>query len=220
MTVYKTAKKVNAKQEDNTTNAEFIRASPHGLYFLIAEFRSYIKAANDYDVAHPSSLDAEQISFLYAVHDDLHKFLNPRPLSGPKKNVITKALRTKVALLKSAFIAHKSNATLRNPPLALNAAACQLIAATLEFVEAFTFLDGLIINIKNRPTGWAVKKRVAVIIIRHQKRTYEKSFPKFSEVLLALNRHKHHRRHQLSPRNYGNLKQQWQRGTYWHLIQP
>ncbi len=219
MGIYKSGKKVAAKHADNTTNAEFIRTSPHGLYFLITEFRSYIKVANEYETVKPSTLDAGQIAFLYQLHDDLHQFLNPRPLWGPKKNVITKLLRTKVIRLKSTFITHKASTSLLKLPLELNAAANRLIESTLEFVEAFDFLDRLIIRIKNRPTDWAVKKRVAVIFIRHQASTNKKSFPKFPDVLTALNRHKHTRKYQLSPRNYGNLKQQWQRGTFWHFIQ-
>lgn len=220
MTVVKSGKKVVPQHTAETTNAEFIRTAPHGLYFLITEFRSYIKVANDYNTVRPSTLDAGQIAFLYRLHADLDKFLNPRPLWGPKKNVITKALRTSVVRLNTRFIAHKANALVLNLPTPLSAAADRLIDSTLEFVEAFTFLDGLIINIKNRPTDWAVKKRVAVAIIRHQARTNKNFFPKFPAVLRALNRHKHIRKYQLSPRNYSNLKQQWQRGTYWHLIQP
>ncbi len=220
MTVYKSAKKVVAKHTDDTTNAEFIRNAPHGLYFLITEFRSYIKAANDYDAARPSTLDASQIAFLYQLHDDLYQFLNPRPLWGPKKNLITNSLRTKVARLKSTIIAHKASTPPLKLPSKLKAAAYQLIDSTLEFVEAFVFLDSLIVSIKNRPTDWAVKKRVAAIIIRHQECKSENSFPKFPAVLRSLNRHKHQRKHQLSPRNYENLKQQWRRGTYWYFIQP
>lgn len=220
MAVFKSGKRAVSKNTTNTTNAEFIRTAPHGLYFLITEFRSYIKAANDYNTVQPSTLDAGQIAFLYQLHADLDQFLNPRPLWGPKKNIITKALRTNVARLNTRFIAHKANALVLNLPTLLSAAADRLIDSTLEFVEAFTFLDSLIINIKNRPTDWAVKKRVAVAIIRHQTRTNKNSFPKFPAVLRALNRHKHNRKYQLSPRNYSNLKQQWQRGTYWHLIQP
>ena len=220
MAVYKSGKKIVAKHADDVTNAEFIRAAPHGLYFLITELRSYIKAANDYDTVRPSTLNAGQIAFLYQLHDDLHQFLNPRPLWGPKKNVITKLLRTKVVRLRSTFIAHKASTPLLKLPSELNAAANQLVESTLEFVEAFDFLDGLIISIKNRPTDWAVKKRVAAIFIRHQEHKNTKSFPKFPAVSRALNRHKHQRKHQLSPRNYGNLKQQWRRGTYWHFIQP
>ncbi len=220
MAIYKTGKAIVAKHEDHTTNAELIRTAAHGLYFLITEFRLYIKAAHDYDAAHPSSLDAGQISFLFTVHGNLHHFLNPRPLSGPKKNVITKALRTRVMQLKATFVAHKANEFLRELPSTLNSAAERLITATLEFTEAFVFLDGLIVDIKNRPTDWAVKRRVAAIIIRHQEKTNGNSFPKFPMVMSALNRYRRGRKHQLSARNYGNLKQQWQCGTYWHFIQP
>lgn len=220
MAVYKSGKRLVPLHTDDTPNAEFIRTSPHGLYFLIREFRSFIKAAEDYNTARPSTLDAEQIAFLYQLHGDLYPFLNPRPLWGPKKNLITKSLRTKVARLKSTFIAHQANTPLLKLPPKLNAAACKLVESTLEFVEAFVFLENLIVSIKNRPTDWAVKKRVAVIIIRHQARTNEKSFPKFPAVLRALNKHKKERKHQLSARNYGNLKKQWCRGTYWHFIQP
>lgn len=219
MAVFKSGKRVVPQNTTNTTNAEFIRTAPHGLYFLITEFRSYIKAANDYNTFQPSTLDAGQIALLYRLHADLNQFLNPRPLWGPKKNIVTKALRTNVARLNAGFIAHKANALVRNLPTPLSAAADRLIDSTLEFVEAFTFLDGLIINIKNRPTDWAVKKRVAAAIIRHQASTNKNSFPKFPAVLRALNRHKHNRKYQLSSRNYSNLKQQWQRGTYWHFIQ-
>jgi hypothetical protein len=220
MDIYKSAKKVVPKHQAETTNAEFIRIAPHGLYFLITEFRSYIEVCTDYDTLSPSTLDVRQISFLYQLHDDLRQFLNTRPLWGPKKNVITKALRTSVAQLKSTFIAHKSNAIFRTLPSVLSTTACQIINSTLEFVEAFVFLDGLIVNIKNCPTDWAIKRRIAVAIIRHQASTNKKSFPKFITVLRALNRHKHNRRYQLSLRNYGNLKKQWRRGTYWHFIQP
>ncbi len=220
MTVYKNAKEVVAKHEGDTTSAEFIRTAPHGLYFLIREYRSFIKAADDYNTQMPYSLDAIQIAFLYQLYDDLYQFLNPRPLWGPKKNVITKSLRTKVDRLKSTFLLHKASTILETLPSKLHAAVCQLIDSTLEFVEAFGFLDSLIVSIKNRPTDWAVKKRVAAIFIRHQEQTNTKSFPKLPAALRALNRHKHQGTHQLSPRNYGNLKQQWRRGTYWHFIQP
>lgn len=219
MAVYKSGKKLVSQHTDGTPNAEFIRTAPHGLYFLISEFRLFIKAAEDYNTARPRTLNAGQSAFLYQLYDDLYPFLNPRPLWGPKKNVITKSLRTKVERLKSTFITHKESTTVLKLPPKLNAAARQLIDSTLEFVEAFTFLDGLIISIKNRPADWPVKKRVAVIIIRHQKSANKKSFPKFPHVLKALNRHKHKRKYQLSARNYWNLKQQWLRGTYWHFIQ-
>jgi hypothetical protein len=220
MAVYKSGKKLVPQRTDDTPNAEFIRTSPHGLCFLIREFRLFIKAAENYNAARPSTLDAGQIAFLCQLHCDLYPFLNPRPLSGSKKNVITKSLRTKVERLKSTFLAHRVSTPLLKLPPKINAAACRLVESTLEFVEAFVFLDSLIVSIKNRPTGWAVKKRVAAIIIRHQDCTNENSFPKFPAVLCALNRHKHQRKHQLSPRNYENLKRQWRRGTYWHFIQP
>jgi hypothetical protein len=220
MGIYKSGKKAVPRHTDETPNAEFIRIAPHGLYFLITEFRAYIKAANNYGSARLGTLNARQIAFFYQLHADLDQFLNPRPLSGPKKNVITKLLRTKVANLKSTFIMHNNRITNIKLPSELNDAACQLIEASLEFCEAFIFLDGLIISIKNRPTDWAVKKRVAAIFIRHQQRTNTNSFPKFPTVIRALNKHKHRRKYQLSARNYGNLKRQWQRGTYWHFIQP
>lgn len=220
MPIFKSAKKLIAKQEEPTTNAEFIRVAPHGLYFLIAEFRIYIKAAHEYNIATPSSLNATQISFLYKIHHDLYQFLNPRPLWGPKKNVITKSLRTKVALLKTIFIAHREDVPLQVFPHTLSMAVTRLIDATLEFVEAFVFLDGLLTKVKNRPADWAVKKRVSAIILRHQRDINASTFPKFLAVLQALNRYKHFRKYQLSARNYGNLKQQWKRGTYGYFIQP
>jgi hypothetical protein len=220
MPIYKSAKKLVAKQKKPTTNTEFIRIAPHGLYFLIAEFSIYINAAHEYNIATPSSLNATQITFLSKIHHDLDQFLNPRPLWGPKKNVITKSLRTKVALLKTIFIAHRADVPLQVLPHTLSMAVARLIDATLEFVEAFVFLDGLLTKVKNRPADWVVKKRVAAIILRHQNTMNTRTFPKFPAVLQALNRYKHFRKYQLSARNYGNLKQQWKRGTYWYFIQP
>jgi hypothetical protein len=129
-------------------------------------------------------------------------------------------LRTKVELLKIIFIAQKTKVPLQTLPHVLSTAVNRLIDSTLEFVEAFVFLDGLLTKVKNRPADWAVKKRVAAIILRHQSDMNTSTFPKFSAVLQALNRYKHFRKYQLSARNYGNLKQQWKRGTYWYFIQP
>jgi hypothetical protein len=220
MAIYKSAKKLVAKQEEPITNAEYIRIAPHGLYFLISEFHTYIKAAEEYNMAAPNSLTATEITFLYEIHHDLDQFLNPRPLWGPKKNIITKSLRTKVELLKTIFIAQKTKVPLQTLPHVLSTAVNKLIDSTLEFVEAFVFLDGLLTKVKNRPADWVVKKRVAAIILRHQKTMNTSTFPKFPAVLQALNRYKLCRKYQLSARNYGNLKQQWDRGTYWYFIQP
>jgi hypothetical protein len=220
MPIFRAGRVVVPKRERPTTNAEFIRVAPHGLYFLQNEYRSYVKATCAYNAAHPASLGSGQIAFLYKIHDDLYQFLDQRPLSGPKKNVITKALRKSIARLKADFILHRADTILRDLPTLLNAAAYRLIDSTLEFVEAFTFLDSLILKIKNRPTDWALKKCVAEVIIHHQSSTNSNSFPKFPAVLRALNQNKSCSFHHLSVRNYWNLKQQWLRGTYWHLIQP
>ena len=217
MAIYKAGVKQNKSASEPST-AELIRLAPHGLYFLIDEFWKFINENHAYDQRNPCSLLRSQIDCLNYIYLDLYKFLNPRPLSGKKKNKITKNLRTAVDRLEVALLQYKKVVSVQKLPKDLHRASRRILGVGLRFTESFRFHDGLILKIRNRPTDWALKKRIAIQFLQHQRKKGAQMFPKYPAALKRLNKYKTGSKYQLSARHYWNLKHYWLNNTYWHYF--
>lgn len=217
MTVYKSGKKFGGVKQAELTTLELFRIAPHGLYFLITQFRQYIEANQRYDKNHPKTLTRDQIDYLENVWQIFDCFLVDRPLRY-RGNRITKKLRLSIQALEDTLTQKKLKPRGLGLPRELHRAAKRLIACGLRFIASFHLHDALIVRIPNRPTDWSRKKRVAIQIARHQLRHGSDTFPKFPAVLKRLNKYKTKAKFQLSARQYWNYKNHWSNGTYWHYF--
>ncbi len=217
MTVYRSGKQVGRVKRAEPSNLELFRISPHGPYFLINQFRQYIRTNQLYDKKNPRTLSKDQIDYLNNVWRIFDSFLVNRPLHN-KGNRITKKFRLSVLALEHMLTQQGVNPRGLGLPKELHRAARILIASGLRFVSSFYFHDALIARIPNRPTDWKRKKRIAIQIVRHQAKYGSNTFPKFPAVKVRLNKYVAKAKFQLSARHYWNYKKHWRNGTYWHYF--
>jgi hypothetical protein len=219
MTVYRTGKKVETVKRGESSNLELLRIAPRGLYFLIDQFRHFIRENQLYDKAYPATLSGSQIEYLSALWRVFDDFLVDRPLRK-SANKVTKKLRLSIETFERTLTQKEVWPHGQFLPKPLRRASKKLITSGLRFVASFRFYDGLIQKIPNRPTDWRIKRRVAVQIVRHQAKHGPGSFPKFPALMKRLNKYKDKAKakFQLSARHYWNYKKHWNNGTYWHYF--
>jgi hypothetical protein len=212
------------------TNADFIRGSKQGLYALHQIKNEYVDKCIYYNHRFPESLSKEQIKLLTSIFKSVDTFLNRNPLIDPTVHKITKALRKEVSNLGATY--RNFNGTLNkiHLPAFLDKACKVFIGFTIEFVETFNFIDGLIDDIRkipNRTPDCELRILLDKVIVNYQKQKNTTEYPKYPYVLDALNSIEGYvfeddllPEIKLSARHYGNFKKWRDRGTYWWYIQP
>jgi len=218
MTVYKSGKPVPLKIDSGPTNADFIRGSEHGLYFLHQEREAFVNSVHAFHQSKPLLLTKNQEIFLTEIYLTAHDFLNTFPLINAKNHRITLAIRNQVNELESAAVNHQTKLKSTSLPREMNAAAKRMIDSTFEFVQAFIFLYPMIqTQVKNRPRRWAVKNAVGnlIEIFQNQNNTYE--FPRYPDVVEQINLERTDDPFELSRRTYAYWKVQWNDGTYFNF---
>jgi hypothetical protein len=220
-TIYHQNVAVKTKPLKHTSNAEFIRISPHGLYWFLGRFEDYVNSMCRYNERRPATLTELQIAYVNEVYAPAKAVLHPLPLTGKKKNKVTVALRNKISALASEMKRLDLNLVQVKLPKQLRVTVVSFIDSATMFCEAFQFIDSLLVKIPNRPADFELKEQVMVIWGKYQKKHGPDTFPTYPAFDKQLvGKRKNGYAFRLSARGYKNYKDQWLRGTFWWYIQP
>ena len=206
------------------TNADFFRAADYGLYALVQKRDKFVHSNIRYNDKCPETLNRKQIDYLTNLFQEVHEYTHKNPLLDASAHRITKALRDKTTNLGNSCKSYHLELYKLDLPSTLEEACKELISFTLELVETFHFIDGLITDIRkipNRPVDGQLRVLVHEIILAFQKEKGVDKLPTYPYVLNALKeKHKSQPKFKLSARQYFNYKVWLKRGTYYWYIQP
>jgi hypothetical protein len=206
------------------TNADFFRAADYGLYELLQKRDKFVHSSISYNDKYPETLNRKQIDYLTNLFEEVHEYIDDNPLLDTSVHRITKSLRQKTTNLGKSYISHHLKLNSLDLPVALKETCKELIEFVLDLVETFSFIDGLITDIRkipNRPADGELRVLVHEIILNYQKEKATDQLPWYPYVIKRLKEHPKSKSNlKLSVRQYGNYKVWLKRGTYYWYIQP